>query len=237
MGLDWRNSTTPTNTTRSVSCCSPPWPRVVNGQWRDRNVPSHWEQGVVLPRFHSLLSLAMEIMVGPKEGAYSRGRDAGCPAPPAQIRACPLRHTAPTSGGDGGSRLPPYPTPACVTDNPALCPVRTLVGRIPLGSTPSLHGLRREFPLLVRPLHHYYGCIRLLPPSPRGVRVSPFPQGPGSRRGRSKPSQVPTPDVRTCMGSLTPRSPAGPHPFGPAGIAFDRVYSLGTSDQGAFDAQ
>ena len=28
-----------------------------------------------------------------------RGRDAGCPAPPAQIRTCALAHTAPTSGG------------------------------------------------------------------------------------------------------------------------------------------
>ena len=73
--------------------------------------PPIGSRGGVLPRVHSLLSLAMEIMVGPKEGAYSRGRDAGCPAPPAQIRACPLRHTAPTSGSDGGSRLPPYPTP------------------------------------------------------------------------------------------------------------------------------
>ena len=45
----------------------------------------------------------------------SRGRDAGCPAPPAQIRTCPLRHTAPTSGNDGRPRRPPYPTPACVT--------------------------------------------------------------------------------------------------------------------------
>ena len=28
-----------------------------------------------------------------------RGRDAGCPAPPAQIRTCPLRHPAPPLGG------------------------------------------------------------------------------------------------------------------------------------------
>ena len=43
--------------------------------------------------------------------------------------------------------------------------------------------------------------------------------------------------IDTCMGSLTPRSPAVPHLGGPAGVAFDRDYSLGTSDQGAFDAQ
>ena len=32
----------------------------------------------------------------------TRGRDAGCPAPPAQIRTCALTHTAPTSGSDRG---------------------------------------------------------------------------------------------------------------------------------------
>ena len=32
-------------------------------------------------------------------GTTSRGRDAGRPAPPAQIRTCALTHTAPTSDG------------------------------------------------------------------------------------------------------------------------------------------
>ena len=31
--------------------------------------------------------------------ALYRGRNAGCPAPPAQIRTCALTHTAPTFGG------------------------------------------------------------------------------------------------------------------------------------------
>ena len=34
-----------------------------------------------------------------------RGRDAGCPAPPAQIRTCPLRHPAPPSGQVDGKPL------------------------------------------------------------------------------------------------------------------------------------
>ena len=43
---------------------------------------------------------------------YDRGRDAGCPAPPAQIRTCPLRHPAPPSGcamagADGKSLIRP----------------------------------------------------------------------------------------------------------------------------------
>ena len=33
-----------------------------------------------------------------------RGRDAGCPAPPAQIRTCALTHTAPTFGSDRDPR-------------------------------------------------------------------------------------------------------------------------------------
>ena len=49
-----------------------------------------------------------------------RGRDAGCPTPPAQIRACPLRHTAPTSGmtaGRDARRIRPPP----VSRKPRLC--------------------------------------------------------------------------------------------------------------------
>ena len=43
---------------------------------------------------------------------YDRGRDAGCPAPPAQIRTCPLRHPAPPlgcamAGADGNSLIRP----------------------------------------------------------------------------------------------------------------------------------
>ena len=37
-------------------------------------------------------SLTLELL------SVHRGRDAGCPAPPAQIRTCALTHTAPTSG-------------------------------------------------------------------------------------------------------------------------------------------
>ena len=43
---------------------------------------------------------------------YDRGRDAGCPAPPAQIRTCPLRHPAPPlgcamAGADGKALIRP----------------------------------------------------------------------------------------------------------------------------------
>ena len=56
-------------------------------------------------------------------------------------------------------------------------------------------------------------------------------------RGRMKTSQVPTKDVRTCMGSPTPWSPPSPHHCGDVGVAFDRCDSLGAPDVHAFDAQ
>ena len=44
---------------------------------------------------------------------------------------------------------------------PALCPGRVLLGRVPLGQSPSLHHLRRRLPGLVRRLHRYYETVRL----------------------------------------------------------------------------
>ena len=43
-----------------------------------------------------------------EKAGYNRGRDAGYPAPPAQIRTCPLRHPAPPLGWtDGESAVRP----------------------------------------------------------------------------------------------------------------------------------
>ena len=44
---------------------------------------------------------------------------------------------------------------------PALSPGRVLLGRVPLGQSPSLHRLPRRLPGLVRRLHRYYGTVRL----------------------------------------------------------------------------
>ena len=47
------------------------------------------------------------IVIAPERSVY-RGRDAGYPAPPAQIRTCPLRHPAPPLGCiDGESSIRP----------------------------------------------------------------------------------------------------------------------------------
>ena len=56
-------------------------------------------------------------------------------------------------------------------------------------------------------------------------------------RGGMKTSQVPTKDVRTCLGSSTPWSPSSPHRRGAVGVAFDRGDSLGAPELVAFDAQ
>ena len=51
----------------------------------------------------------------------------------------------------------PYPVHRLGHAPPTLRPARALAHRIPLGSIPSLHRLRRGSPLFVRPLHRYYG--------------------------------------------------------------------------------
>ena len=93
-----------------------------------------------------------------------RGRDAGYPAPPAQIPACGT--TAP--GSCLGSNVQ-APKGACRTqsntcdrENPALCPAPGMLDHIPLGQLPSLHLLRRSHrATLVRRLPRYYEAVRL----------------------------------------------------------------------------
>ena len=43
----------------------------------------------------------LSIIISPQVGV--RGRDAGCPAPPARIRTCALTHPAPALSPDGKS--------------------------------------------------------------------------------------------------------------------------------------
>ena len=92
-----------------------------------------------------------------------RGRDAGCPAPPAQIRTCALTHTAPTFGSDrdprGDARIR---STACVTVprlsvRPVLWP-RGFPSVTGLGSSNSAAAHYR----LVGCVHRYYAGVRLL---------------------------------------------------------------------------
>ena len=93
----------------------------------------------------------------------TRGRDAGCPAPPAQIRTCALTHTAPTFGSDRGPRGDRrIRSAACVTVprlgvRPVLWP-RGFPSVTGLGSSISAAARYR----LVRCLHRYYAGVRLL---------------------------------------------------------------------------
>ena len=73
--------------------------------------------------------------------------------------------------------------------DPALCRVGVGSSDVLLGPRPSLPGLRRRSLLFVRPVHRYYGAVRLL----RSVRVrrmalglrkpASFPFGPRRFRG------------------------------------------------------
>src|SRR5690606_36678754 len=58
---------------------------------------------------------------------------------------------------------------------PVLCPARAVLIRIPLGSRPSLHLLRRRQTGFVRKLHRYYGGIRLLMIVHHRLRLLTFP--------------------------------------------------------------
>ena len=84
-------------------------------------------------------------------------------------------------------RLPrcclPYPLRRLCHARPALCPVRALASRIPLGSSPSLRRLRRNRGPFVRRPHRYYGQIRLLQPVHHRFGLSPLFRGPGTTTG------------------------------------------------------
>ena len=78
----------------------------------------------------------------------------------------------------------------------------------------SLRQLRRSFRSLVRRFHRYSCLIRLLHSVHHRDTESSFPLRHTRVRlpywGRMKTSQVPTEDVRTCMGSPTPLNNASP---------------------------
>ena len=93
-----------------------------------------------------------------------RGRDAGYPAPPAQIPACGT--TAPGSCLGSNVQAPKgacrTQSSTCDRENPALCPAPGMLDHIPLGQLPSLHLLRRSHgATLVRRLPRYYEAVRL----------------------------------------------------------------------------
>ncbi len=77
----------------------------------------------------------------------------------------------------------PHPLRRLRHASPALCPVHALASRIPPGSGPSLHRLRRNGRSPVRRLRQYYGRIRPLQSVRRRFGPSPFFSGPGTTAG------------------------------------------------------
>ena len=111
----------------------------------------------------------------PNKAKKCRGRNAGYPAPPAQIPACGI--TAPGSclGSDAEALVClPYPAQLARRAFRTLRSARGRLVKVPLGHGLSLHGLRRWLVMLfaglstfVRPLHRYNAPVRL----PGRVRV------------------------------------------------------------------
>ena len=168
-----------------------------------------------------------------------RGRDAGCPAPPAQIRTCALTHTAPTFGSDRGPLGPPYPLGRLCHGSPTRCSARALASRIPVGHRPWLRQLRSgSLPPCSLPSSLLCRCQTSSDRASSATAVClPDAVPPIARWDDPKTSQVPAWGVRACLGSQTPRSPTAPRHSGAPDVAFDHEKSLGTSDHIIFDAQ
>ncbi len=77
----------------------------------------------------------------------------------------------------------PYPLRRLLHAIPTLCPMLVLASRIPPGSGPSLHRLRRNGCSPVRRLRRRHGRIRPLQSVRRRFGLSPFFSGPGTTAG------------------------------------------------------
>ena len=118
-------------------------------------------------------------------GAH-RGRDAHCWAPPAQIRTAQFRHPAPTSGRLTSKRTIgrlSYAVQRLGHAHPALCPVRALLIRVPLGPRPWLHRLRSRSPGFVRRLRGYSAGSDFSGSCIGGYGSSPSRRGPRDPTG------------------------------------------------------
>ena len=86
---------------------------------------------------------------------------------------------------------------------PALCPVRALLVRIPLGLRPWLHRFRGRSLRLVHRLPSYYGGVRLLTRVHHRLRLLAFPMRTDVhmyKRSRVRPPGSRTRSVCTCQG-------------------------------------
>ena len=105
------------------------------------------------------------------------------------------------------SRGSTYPLQRTGRADPALCPGRVLLTRLPLGPSPSLHRLRNRPFGFVRRLPRYYGTVRL--PTPVRHRRSsldfPMRSAAPSAADRRGTSRVPR-EVLACMLGVSDRA-------------------------------
>ena len=96
------------------------------------------------------------------EASCGSGRDRPYGQPPGQIRTCGTTASGSHLGlwRRGGRSHFTHARRQQRHADPALCPGRGPTPPVPLGRSPSLHGLRRP-PAFVRPLPRYYEIVRL----------------------------------------------------------------------------
>ena len=95
--------------------------------------------------------------------------------PPHRTGRARLRHPAPTLDVGGEAYDLPHAVQSVGRALPARCPGRAVLFRVLLGPRPWLHELLDQSPGLVRPLHSYYGGVRLLAPVHHRLRLVAFP--------------------------------------------------------------
>ncbi len=112
---------------------------------------------------------------------------------------------------------------------PALCPVRALLVRIPLGLRPWLHRLRSGSLRLVRRLPSYYGGVRLLTRVHHRLRLLAFPMRTGMQAQvvTRETSRFPYKELLHMPGSLTTRDWTGPRGIASVHVAFRTQYGVG----------
>ena len=145
-----------------------------------------------------------------------RGRDAGCPAPPAQIRTCALTHTAPTSGSDRGPLDRRIRSAAWYTElrhcvRSVLRPrdsrwSRALAPPAPQRLAPPCSPVSQ----LLCPCQTSSGR------SSSAYGLAPSRCGPSRNRDNPKTSQVPAYDLRACIEFFDAVEPDQVSPYRPA---------------------
>src|SRR5438270_12759988 len=134
----------------------------------------------------------------------------------------------------------PYAVQRLGHPSPALCPVRVLLVRVPLGPQPWLHQLRHRYPGFVRRLRRYYARVRLLWIVHQRLRLLTFPPRtirPIGPMADPEISRFPHKERPYMPGSQTTPGPTGARNNAPADFAFRQVNNVGTRIDNGFAAQ